>query len=158
MTRILLTVCVLTLVVPTAALAQSNANLQFRLEADGMPPILFTSCRGIGSASEVIEVREGNSGAVLKTPGRTSYANVVCSRPVAFDSTLFEWRKQVEDGLPGMRKTFTLALLDRNKVMKAWKFARGWPVKWELSELDAAKNEVAIETIEIAHEGLALSP
>jgi phage tail-like protein len=39
-----------------------------------------------------------------------------------------------------------------------WKFHRGVPVKWELSELDASKSELAIETLEIAHEGLVFTP
>jgi phage tail-like protein len=38
----------------------------------------------------------------------------------------------------------------------SWTFVRGWPVKWELSEFDASKNELAIETLEIAHEGLVV--
>ena len=46
---------------------------------------------------------------------------------------------------------------DGKTVLATWTFSRGWPVKWELSELDASKNEVSIETLEIAHEGLVKS-
>ena len=40
------------------------------------------------------------------------------------------------------------------KPVAKWTFVRGWPCKWELSELDASKSELSIETLEIAHEGL----
>ena len=40
------------------------------------------------------------------------------------------------------------------KPMATWNFVRGWPCKWEISEFDASKSELAIETLEIAHEGL----
>jgi len=43
------------------------------------------------------------------------------------------------------------------KVAAKWKFKRGWPCKWEISEFDASKSELAIETLEIAHEGLIFS-
>jgi phage tail-like protein len=93
----------------------------------------------------------------VKAPGATKYPNVVCSRPLSSDNTLSDWRKLVEGG-QNFRKSFTITLFDRNRVVKAWSFVRGWPVKWQLNELDASKNEVAIETLEIAHEGLSFSP
>jgi len=48
-------------------------------------------------------------------------------------------------------------MFDRHGVrVAAWKFSNGFPVKWEGPDLDASGNEVAIETIEIAHEGLSI--
>jgi hypothetical protein len=45
--------------------------------------------------------------------------------------------------------------LDTNLKPKAqWTFSRGWPSKWEISEFDATKSELAIETLEISHDGL----
>jgi phage tail-like protein len=42
--------------------------------------------------------------------------------------------------------------------MAAWTFHRGWPSKWEIGEFDASKSELSIETLEIVHEGLEISP
>ena len=51
-----------------------------------------------------------------------------------------------------------ITMFDRDGTQVAsWTFSNGFPVKWELSELDASKNEVTIESIEIAHEGLTRS-
>jgi len=53
------------------------------------------------------------------------------------------------------RRNFIMAEWSRpTQIKSTWTVTRGWPVKWELSELDAAKNEVSIETLELAHEGL----
>ena len=153
MKRTLLAVCAFSLCVPAFA----ENEIQFRLEAAAMVPVVFSTCSGIGSSSEVIEVRDGNSNTTFKGPGRTTFRNVTCSRPVTLDNSLYQWRKQVETGDPAMKKSFTIVLLEKNRVVKAWTFSKGWPVKWELSEFDASKNEVAIETLEIAHEGMELS-
>ena len=51
-----------------------------------------------------------------------------------------------------------ITMFDRQGTRVAlWEFTNGFPVKWEGPEFDASKNEVAIETIEIAHEGLTMS-
>ena len=55
------------------------------------------------------------------------------------------------------RRTVLIALLDDSGQPELrWTLREAWPVKWELSELDASKNEIAIETLEIAHERLEL--
>ena len=40
------------------------------------------------------------------------------------------------------------------KRAHSWQFTNGWICSWEGPEFDAAKNEISIETIKIAHEGL----
>jgi len=55
----------------------------------------------------------------------------------------------------GTRIDGTITQLDGSlKARATWTFTRGWPCKWEISEFDASKSELAIETLEIAHEGL----
>ena len=55
------------------------------------------------------------------------------------------------------RRSGTIALLDESgNLVLRWRFVEGWPAKWEGPALDATANEVAIETLEIAHEGLEL--
>lgn len=149
MTRILLAVWALALVAPLA----EAQNFSFRLEAQGQPAVVFSSCRGIASVSEVLEFRDGNGGPTVKAPGRSDYPNVVCSRPVSADNTLSDWRKHVVDG-QDFRKSFTITLLDRNKSVKTWIFQKGWPAKWEITELDGAKSEGPIERVEIAVESV----
>jgi len=72
-------------------------------------------------------------------------------------SGLITWRQQWLQGQM-TRTGGTISQRDTSlKEAAQWKFKRGWPCKWEIGEFDASKNELAIETQEIAHEGLIFS-
>ena len=91
-----------------------------------------------------------------KLPGLTKYANIVLKRGLTRDLSLWNWRKAVVNGKPD-RRSGTIILLDEaGQPVLRWNFVRGWPAKWEGPALNAKANEVAIETLEIAHEGLEL--
>jgi phage tail-like protein len=69
---------------------------------------------------------------------------------------LWDWRQAVVEG-NFQRRAVVIALLDgTGRQVLRWRLLRAWPAKWELAELDASKHEVAIETVELAHEGLEL--
>ena len=117
----------------------------------------FRSVSGLKIETEVVEYQEGGSnGPIRKLPGVTRYGNIRLSRALTADRSLYKWfvaQKQNAARVDGL-----IALVDRQGTRVAsWTFTNGFPVKWELSELDAAKSEVVIETIEIAHEGLTSS-
>lgn len=112
---------------------------------------------GLESETAVIEYREGGvNTTVHKLPGLTKYANIVLKRGLTRDLSLWNWRKAVVNGKTD-RRSGSIILLDEtgNQVLR-WHFEAGWPVKWEGPAFNAAANEVAIETLEIAHEGLEL--
>jgi phage tail-like protein len=73
------------------------------------------------------------------------------------DKGLWEWRKKVIDGKTE-RKSGTICLLDeaRQPALR-WNFREGWPSKWEGPALNGKTSEVAIETLEICHEGLEMA-
>ena len=106
---------------------------------------------------EVIEYREGRDAAtVRKLPGLVKYPNVTLKRGVNGYLELYNWWKAARDG--NVRRTdVTIKLLDeqRQEVMR-WNLSRAWPVKVEAGPLNAQGNEVAIETLELAHEGFEL--
>ena len=106
---------------------------------------------------EVIEYREGGDAAtVRKLPGLVKYPNVTLKRGVNGYLDLYNWWKSARDG--DVRRTdVTIKLLDeqRQEVMR-WNLSRAWPVKLEGSTLNAQGNEVAIETLELAHEGFEI--
>lgn len=121
----------------------------------------FKSVGGIKSESEVVEYKSaGVNGATYKLIGGTKWSNLVLKRGFT-DATggdaLMNWRKAwTGDGGTRTRATVTITQLknDLKTVGKTWQVVDCFPVKWELSELDASKNEVAIETLEIAHHGI----
>lgn len=126
----------------------------FLVEIDGVARAAFSEVSGLESETAVIEYRAGGEGVVRKLPGLTKFGNIVLRRGVTQDAELWDWRKNVVEGSID-RRNGSIALLDdqRNEVVR-WNFRDGWICRWEGPALNAKANEVAIETIEIAHEGL----
>jgi phage tail-like protein len=84
------------------------------------------------------------------------YNNLVLKRGWTADTKLWLWRKQVIDGKT-QRRAGAIILLDEARAPALrWNFTQGWPSKWEGPALNAKTSEVAIESMEIAHEGLEL--
>jgi phage tail-like protein len=127
----------------------------FLVEIDGIARAGFSEARGLESETSVIEYRVGSeSNTVRKLPGLTRYANIVLRRGVTQDADLWNWRKTVEDGKVERRNGSIILLDDDRAEVLRWNFLNGWISKWQGPDLNASGNEVAIETIEIAHEGL----
>ena len=105
---------------------------------------------------ETIEYREGGdrTSGVRKLPGRVRYGNVVLRRGIDGRLDVWEWFKTVRDGQL-LRRDVTITLLDeqRNPVLR-WRLRDAWPAKYDPSDLDAKGNEVAIELLELAVEGI----
>lgn len=130
----------------------------FVLEIDGVEAAGFSEVDGLTAETDVIEYREGadrvNSPRLL--PGLTRYARVVLRRGFSGDSTLFEWWKAVRDGPPERRNVAIVLLDERREQVARWNLRRAWPTKYEGPALNAKSSEVALETLELAHEGLEL--
>jgi phage tail-like protein len=143
---------------PKAARSDPYTRFNFRVELDGIVAGAFSEVSGLDSVTDVIEYRTGDSKTTssVKLPGLTKYPNIVLKRGITRDLSLWQWRKTVVDGQTE-RRNGAIILLDesRNEVLR-WMFRNGWPAKWEGPDLNAESSEVAIETIEIAHEGLEL--
>ena len=127
----------------------------FIVEIDGIARAGFSEVSGLESETTVIEYRVGGErNAVRELPGLTKYANIVLRRGVTQDAELSNWRKTVEDGQVDRRNGSIILRDDDGNDVVRWNFFNGWISKWQGPALHASKNEVAIETIEIAHEGL----
>ena len=131
-------------------------SFNFIVEIDGIARAAFSEVSGLESETAVIEYRSGQDFVTRKLPGLTRYANIVLRHGVTKDHELWDWRKNIVEGNPD-RRNGSIKLLDDqlNEVLR-WNFRDGWICKWVGPTLNAKSNEVAIETIEIAHEGLEL--
>jgi phage tail-like protein len=127
----------------------------FLVEIDGITRAGFSECAGLEVGTDPIDYREGSEGhTVRKLPGLARYANISLKRGVTDDVELWQWCKKAIDGTIE-RKNGSIILLDDAGTEKLrWNFREGWPTKWTGPSLDASANEVAIETLDIAHEGL----
>lgn len=126
----------------------------FTVEIDGVTVAGFSECSGLSAETDAIEYRTGADDiTVHKLPGLAKYSNITLKRGFTKSKELWEWRKAVIDGAT-QRQSGTIVLLDegRNPALR-FNFVEGWPRKWDGPTFNAKTNEVAIETLEIVHEG-----
>jgi phage tail-like protein len=140
-------------------MAEVIGALRWYLEVDGITEGIFQSVEGLNSETEVIEHRHtGPKGNLIinKVPGALKWGNITLKRGITDDKKLQDWRKKIEDGQVEQNRkngTITLYAPDLTAVAK-YSFVKAWPTKWNASTFDAKQNEMAIETLELAHEGL----
>jgi len=130
-------------------------NFKYQLEIDGLNVGGFSEVSGFDASYDIIEYREGNmSPTPMKMPGLIKYGNVTLKKGVTNNTDLFNW---VKSGMEGgtVRKTVTLTLLgESGEPAAAWRILDAWPAKYDAPAFQATSSEVAIESLELAHEGL----
>jgi phage tail-like protein len=132
----------------------------FRLELDSITRAAFQEVSGFNSEIDVTEYREGGENITpRKLPGMVKYANITIKWGVTDDHELYDWHRQWVEGDPNARrKSGSIILLDRQGNEKIrWNFINAWPTKWDGPDFNATDSQVAFQTIEIAHEGIALA-
>lgn len=132
-------------------------NSRFLLEIDGIVQAGFSDVTIPDISTDPIEYREGNEDTtVRKIPGLTKYGNLILKWGITNSMELFEWRKQVIQGKTGeARKNIAVILQDEGGNSAArWEFKEAWPSKYDAPDLSAKGNDIAIETVEIVHEGM----
>jgi phage tail-like protein len=133
---------------------------KFHFQADwGGVRFGFTEVSGLDVETEVIEYRDGASleYSKRKMPGMQKYPNVTLKRAVfASDNDYFRWWNTVALNTVE-RRAVTISLLnEKHEPVMVWKVKNAWPSKIASTDLKADGNEVAIETIELAHDGLVI--
>ena len=133
-------------------------NYSFLVEIDGIASSAFKSVSGLAAEAEVIEYREGSDpvSSSRKLPGRVRYPNVRLSRGLTASRDLWDWWETVVNGTVERRNVAITLLDDSRTPVLRWLLRDAWVAKFEAPELDASANEVAIETLELAHERLEL--
>lgn len=133
-------------------------NARFLLEIDGIVKAGFSSCSIPENSTEPIEYREGNDPpTVRKLWSLNDYGNLTLESGTTESSIeLFEWRKSVENGkVDSARRNVAVVVLDEEGGSAArWQFKQAWPRQYDAPDLDATGSEVAIESMEIVHEGM----
>jgi phage tail-like protein len=107
---------------------------------------------------EIFDYKEGGVNYyVHKFAGRASYSNIVLKHGVIFKyDDMWKWHNDWVTG-KSKRKDGIIVLQDEaRRPAKLWRFKRGIPSKWTGPQLNGAQSNVAMESLEIAHEGLDL--
>jgi phage tail-like protein len=120
----------------------------------------FQEVTGLSAEVQQIEYRQGDSKefSTVKMPGIKKFGNVTLKKGIFKDDKGFwDLYKQVTMNT-FERKTITISLLDeKNEVAMSWTLANAFPVKITVTDIKSDANEPAVETMELAHEGLALA-
>ncbi|MBI3785381.1 MAG: phage tail protein [Deltaproteobacteria bacterium] len=132
-------------------------NFNFLVTIDGVTVAGFSECSGLTTETNIVEYRTGDEDiTVRKLPGLKKFNNISLKRGFTNSKDLWEWRKKVLDGKTERQSGSIVLLNEARQPSIRWNFREGWPSKWEGPTFNAKNNEVAIETMEIAHEGLEL--
>jgi phage tail-like protein len=141
----------------TAARRDPYRNFRFRLEIDGIAAAGFSEAMIGETVTEAIDYREGNElNHVRKLPGLHKFGNVTLKRGMTASLEIFQWHKLILDGATAnARRNVAVIIADESGADQARFTIRGaWPVKYAVSNLNGKGNEVLIETLELANEGI----
>lgn len=133
---------------------------KFHFQVDwGGARIGFSEISGLEVSTEVIEYRDGASPEYSKTkmPGLQTFSNITMKRGVfQGDNDFYVWWNTVALNTIERRDVTISLLNEAHEPVVVWKIKNAWPLKVQSTDLNASGNEAAIETIELAHEGLTI--
>jgi len=130
-------------------------KFRFTLEIEGIEAGGFSEVSGFDASIDVVEYREGNMiPTPIKLPGLKRYGNITLRWGLTDSIALYEW---IQGGIEGAveRKTVTITMMDEEgETTASWQCINAWPTRYTAPDFSATASEVAIEALEIAHEGL----
>lgn len=140
------------------ATAYPLVKFHFQVEWSGTK-IGFSEVSGLDVETEVVEYRDGASPeySKVKMPGMQKFSNITLKRGTfATDNEFYNWWNTVKLNTIE-RRDITISLLnEEHEPVVTWKVKNAWPAKVQSTDLKADGNEVAIESMEIVHEGLTI--
>jgi len=128
----------------------------FAVEISGLLVAGFSEVSGLQAETEVQEYREGGvNGYVHKRAGPVKYASNLTLKKGITDSTeLWCWYRDVMNGTIKRKPVDVVLMNSAGEEWRRWKLQNAYPVKWTGPDMKAAASEVAVEILELAHEGL----
>lgn len=141
-------------------MADYGMVMRFRVEIDGFGSLgTWAKCEGLQVEYDIHEYKEGGQNAFIhRIPTRAKYQNLKLTRPMDLDSRqVTGWLASNQTSVKRHTAKVTLLDSDDNPVAN-WSFARAWPLRWAGPVLDVGGNQVASETLELAHEGFLGNP
>lgn len=131
-------------------------KFRYKVEISGITAGGFNEVSGFDASIDVIEYREGDHKMLtpLKMPGLRKYGNITLKQGVVDAKAMYDWMAK---GLEGdvERQTITITIVDiAGNDAASWQVINAWPTKYTAPDFNATSSEVAIESMEIAHEGM----
>ena len=134
-------------------------EMRFKVTLPGVNLGTFREISGIAVEVETMDYAEGgNNEFVHRLPVRLKFQNVVLKRGITHQKALLTWFNQTRaQGVEKKWGAVTVTLMGpRNESIQTWTFREAYPVKWTGPTLNASSNQIATETLEIAHAGMSV--
>lgn len=130
---------------------------RFEVELDGLLVAGFSEVRGLEAEAEVEEYEEGGvNNYVHRFPGRIKYPPLVFKRGVTSSIELWQWFKDVTEGRISRKGGAVILKDNAGNIVCRWTIMDSYPVRWSGPELNSNSSEIAVEELEIVHNGLDL--
>jgi phage tail-like protein len=152
-----------------ALVSRPVSGFHFYVEMKSVTEAVFTECTGIQIETEVYEHKEGGVNShVHRLPGRSKMSNITLKRGMArltttttgpWDTNLWKWYCEILNGNI-VRHNFSIVVVDPNvpePAIARWNVFNAFPVKWIGPTLKTGDSAIAIETLELAHQGFRLA-
>lgn len=128
----------------------------FAVELDGITRMGFKTCSGLDSSTTSTKYREGTDPTLAQRelPALLHHSTITLTRGITDDRALWDWRNDIARG-KGTRRDISIILRDDLGEEKVrWNVRNAFPSKWSGPSFDATSEAVAIETLELTHEGI----
>lgn len=131
-------------------------GFNFRLEVDGLTIASFSEASGLVAEGDPVDYREGADmvNSVRKLEGLRKYQNIVLKRGYTQNKELWAWYRNIANGTEDRRNGAIVLMDEAHKDVLRWNFRNAWLNKVEGPSFNATGNEVAMESIELVHEGV----
>jgi phage tail-like protein len=130
-------------------------NFRFRVEIDGIQQAAFSEVTGIESTVEPIDYRVGTDPThARKLPGMTKYSPITLKWGVTDSTELHDWHEEIIQGVITRKSVAIILHNEIGKPAARWEVQEAWPSKYHGADMNAKGNDVGIETLELANEGI----
>ncbi len=130
----------------------------FQLEIDNVPLGAFSEVSGLTAEGDAVDYREGTDlqSNVRKLPGLRKYSNLTLKRGYTQDKSLWAWYANIVNGVSDRRNVTIVLMNESREPVLRWHAESAWINKIEGPSFKASGNEVAMESVELVHEGLTI--
>jgi phage tail-like protein len=136
--------------------SSSASGFTFRVELDGVAVAGFTEASGLSTDADAVGYRDGASRTIRGLPGLRTSAGVTLKRGLSAGPALLSWYRAGVAGTADAR-TLSIVLVDeQRRDVRRWRVDGARIAKVESADLSGTGNEVAIESLELTHEGVTL--
>ncbi len=133
-------------------------SFNFQLQIDNVPLGAFSEVSGLTADGDAVDYREGTdiSPNVRKLTGLRKYTNVTLKRGYTKDLSLWQWHTNIVNGVADRRNVTIVLMNEARQPVLRWHIDSAWVNKIEGPSFRASGNEVAMESVELVHEGLTV--